>query len=101
MKSKSSVTTSLLSLARNSLQQSITWYSSNRRHWNYPPNPDLQIAVREDLRNLKASAEKLEQQVINIATFGLVSRGKSTVINALLGQKILTTGPTNGVTKSP
>ena len=101
MKSKSSVTTSLLSLARNSLQQSITWYSSNRRHWNYPPNPDLQIAVREDLRNLKASAEKLEQQVINIATFGLVSRGKSTVINALLGQKILTTGPTNGVTKWP
>ena len=101
MKSKSAVTTSLLSLARTSLQQSISWYSSKRRHWNYPPNPDLQVAVRDDLINLKAASEKLEQQVINIATFGLVSRGKSTVINALLGQKILTTGPTNGVTKWP
>ena len=101
MKSKSSVTTSLQSLARNSLQQSITWYSSKRRHWNYPPNADLQVAVREDLLNLKASAEKLEQQVINIATFGLVSRGKSTVINALLGEQILKTGATNGVTKWP
>ena len=101
MKSQSSVTTSLFSLARTSLQQSVSWYSSNRRHWNYPPNADLQVAVKDDLRTLKAAAEKLEQQVIKIAAFGLVSRGKSTVINALLGEKILTTGPTNGVTKWP
>ncbi len=92
---------SLYSLARNSLQQSITWYSSNRRYWNYPPNGELQVAVRDDLRILKAAAEKLEKQMIKIAAFGLVSRGKSSVINALLGQKVLTTGPINGVTKWP
>lgn len=100
MTSKSSAS-SLYSLARNSLQQSITWYSSNRRHWNYPPNLELQVAVRDDLRILKAATEKLEQQIIKIAAFGLVSRGKSSVINALLGQKVLTTGPINGVTKWP
>jgi small GTP-binding protein len=101
MTSNSSNPNSLLSLARASLQQAVSWYSSKRRHWNYPPNLELQGAVREDLRVLKEAAEKLEQQVIKIATFGLVSRGKSAVINALLGQKVLTTGPLHGVTKWP
>ncbi len=101
MKSQLSSVTTLFSLARTSLQQSISWYSSNRRHWNYPPNADLQLAVRDDLRSLKTAAEKLDQQLIKISAFGLVSRGKSTVINALMGQKILTTGPVNGVTKWP
>lgn len=95
------VVTSLYSLARTSLQQSVSWYSSQRRHWNYPPNADLQGAVRDDLRALRAASEKLEQQIIKIAAFGLVSRGKSSVINALLGEKVLDTGPINGVTKWP
>jgi uncharacterized protein len=87
--------------ARASLQQAISWYASFRRHWNYPPNPELQAAVRGDLQNLKTALDKLDQKVIRIATFGLVSRGKSAVVNALLGQKILTTGPINGVTQWP
>lgn len=90
-----------LSKARASLQQAISWYSSFRRHWNYPPNSELQAAVKNDLQNLKSALEKLEKKVINIATFGLVSRGKSAVINALLGEKILSTGPLHGVTKWP
>jgi small GTP-binding protein len=90
-----------LSKARASIQQALSWYSSFRRHWNYPPNAELQAEVRDDLQNLKAALEKLDQQVIKIAAFGLVSKGKSAVINALLGQKILTTGPIHGVTKWP
>lgn len=90
-----------VSKARGSLQQAISWYSSFRRHWNYPPNLELQAAVRDDLQNLKSALEKLDQQVIRIAAFGLVSRGKSAVINGLLGQKVLTTGPLHGVTKWP
>jgi len=39
--------------------------------------------------------------VIRIAAFGLVSRGKSAVVNALIGKKILQTGPLNGVTQWP
>jgi small GTP-binding protein len=87
--------------ARASLQQAVSWYSSFRRHWNYPPNVDLQSAVRKDLQALKGALDKLEEKVIRIAAFGLVSRGKSSVLNALVGQKILKTGPINGVTQWP
>lgn len=87
--------------ARASLQQALSWYSSFRRHWNHPPNPELQAAVRKDLQSLKAALDKLEQKVIRIAAFGLVSRGKSAVVNALLGQKLLQTGPLHGVTQWP
>jgi uncharacterized protein len=87
--------------ARASLQQALSWYSSFRRHWNHPPNPELQTAVRKDLQSLKAALDKLEQKVIRIAAFGLVSRGKSAVVNALLGQKLLQTGPLHGVTQWP
>lgn len=90
-----------LKLARTSLQQALAWYTSFRRHWNYPPNIDLQSAVRTDLQTLKSALEKLEQNVIKIATFGLVSRGKSAVVNALLGEKVLQTGPLHGVTQWP
>ncbi len=86
---------------RASLQQALSWYTSVRRHWNYPPNLELQAAVKEDLQTLKASLEKIENNVIKIATFGLVSRGKSAVINALMGQNILESGPIHGVTKWP
>ena len=87
--------------ARASLQQALSWYSSFRRHWNYPPNAELQRAVRRDLQGLKSALDKLDQKEIAIAAFGLVSRGKSAVVNALLGQKILQTGPLHGVTQWP
>lgn len=87
--------------ARASLQQALSWYSSFQRHGNYPPNEVLQASVRKDLQALKAALEKLDQKIIRIATFGLVSRGKSAVVNALLGQKVLQTGPLHGVTQWP
>ncbi|MFN9175398.1 MAG: GTPase [Synechocystis sp.] len=90
-----------LQTAIASIQQSLNWYTSLRRHGNYPPNLELQGAVREDIQTLKRALEKLEQRVFKIATFGLVSRGKSTVINALLGEKRLETGPLHGVTQWP
>ena len=90
-----------LNRARASLQQALSWYASNSRHWNYPPRPELQAAVGKDLQSLKAALEKLEQKVIKIAAFGLVSRGKSAVLNALIGEKLLDTGPLHGVTQWP
>lgn len=50
---------------------------------------------------LTNTLQKLDQGVIRIAAFGLVSRGKSALLNALLGQKILQTGPLHGVTQWP
>jgi hypothetical protein len=87
--------------ARASLQQAISWYASFRRHWNYPPNAQLQAAVRKDLQSLKGALDKLDQTLIRIATFGLVSCGKSSVINALLGEEVLETGPLHGITQWP
>jgi len=54
----------------------------------------------ETLEVLTSTLNKLDQGVIRIAAFGL-GRGKSAVLNALLGQKILQTGPLNGVTQWP
>ncbi|NES83876.1 MAG: DUF697 domain-containing protein [Moorea sp. SIO2B7] len=87
--------------ARASLQQALSWYSSFQRHGYHTPNIELQGAVRKDLQALKAALDKLDQKVIKIAAFGLVSRGKSAVVNALLGQKVLETGPIHGVTQWP
>lgn len=101
MNQPSSSSENHLNQARASLQQTLSWYSKFRRHGNHLPNEELQSAVRHDLQSLKLALEKLDHKVIKIATFGLVSRGKSTVINALLEQKLLSTGPLHGVTKSP
>ncbi len=90
-----------LNQARASLQQALSWYGNFRRHGSHPPDMELQAAVRPQLQILKSALEKLDQKVIKIATFGLVSRGKSTVVNALLGQKVLETGAVHGVTRWP
>jgi hypothetical protein len=64
-------------------------------------NPELAGLVKPELETLNSALNKLDSNVIRIAAFGLVSRGKSAVLNALLGDKILQTGPLNGVTQWP
>lgn len=86
---------------RASLRQALSWYSNLRRHRDHLPDVELQAALRPDLEILKTTLDKLDQGVIRIAAFGLVSRGKSAVLNALLGQKVLQTGPLHGVTQWP
>lgn len=90
-----------LNQARASLSQALSWYGNARRHGSSPPNSELQAAIKEDLQTIKAAYDKLDETVIRIATFGLVSRGKSAVINALVGKNVMTTGPVNGVTRWP
>ncbi|TVQ08326.1 MAG: DUF697 domain-containing protein [Leptolyngbya sp. DLM2.Bin27] len=58
-----------------------------------------QAGVEEALQNLKGLIDKLENTVIHIAAFGLVGRGKSSLLNALMGQEVFITGPTHGVTQ--
>jgi small GTP-binding protein len=62
---------------------------------------ELQATLQTQLEVLNASLKKLDQCLIRIAVFGLVSRGKSAVLNALLGESLLQTGPINGVTQWP
>lgn len=60
-----------------------------------------QAAVKGGIDQLTILKNKLDSALLRVAVFGLVSRGKSAVINAILGEKILETGPLNGVTQWP
>ncbi|MEG4284002.1 GTP-binding protein [Microcoleus sp. A006_D1] len=90
-----------LSLARASLREALARYSHLRQGTKNSNNTELEAALQYQLDILTSTSEKLDRNVIRIAAFGMVSRGKSAVLNALLGQKVLQTGPLNGVTKWP
>ncbi len=90
-----------LNRARASLRQALSWYGDLRKPGQSPANSQLAGLVKPELEVLTSTLNKLDYNVIRIAAFGLVSRGKSAVLNALVGQKILQTGPLHGVTKYP
>lgn len=99
MTSSDSLDSPTLNSARRSLKQAMTRYSHKRRQRQNPP--ELQATLKTQLDVLGASLDKLERGLVRIAVFGLVSRGKSAVLNGLLGESILQTGPLNGVTQWP
>ena len=76
--------------ARSSIRRALSGYS-----------PKIRASLRSEIEVLTNNLQKLDQGIIRIAAFGLVSRGKSAVLNALLGEKVLQTGPLNGVTQWP
>ena len=86
--------------ARASLQQAISWYSGFRRHGDTPPSDRLQTTVKKDLQSLQGALDKLDRKALRISTFGLVSCGKSSLVNALLSEEAVATGPLHGVTTS-
>jgi uncharacterized protein len=93
-----------LSIARASLRLALARYSHlrpERKKSHQDSNTELEATLQKQLDILNFTFDKLDHNVIRIATFGLVSRGKSAVLNALLGQKVLQTGPLNGVTQWP
>ncbi|UKP00774.1 GTP-binding protein [Nostoc sp. UHCC 0870] len=90
-----------LNRARASLRQAMSWYGYLRKPGHLSSNPELSALVKPEIEALTATLSKLDANVIRIAAFGLVSRGKSAILNAVLGSKILQTGPLNGVTQWP
>jgi len=91
-----------LQRARASVRQALNRYTGYfKAARNNPPPSTTQAILKTDMERLSVTLNKLENQVARVAVFGLVSRGKSAVLNALLGQKVLPTGPLNGVTLSP
>lgn len=59
-----------------------------------------QMGLSEEIHGLVTMLDKLERYVVQIAVFGMVGRGKSSVLNALLGEDIFTVGPLHGVTRT-
>ena len=83
-----------LDRARASLKQSLDRYAAAQVG-------EVSPSLQSDLDTLAHTLAKLEQTNYSIAVFGMVSRGKSAVLNALMGEKVLETGPLNGVTRFP
>ena len=55
--------------------------------------------LKTEINHLHSVLNKLENEVVHIAVFGMVGRGKSSLLNALVGQPIFQTGPLHGVTQ--
>ena len=55
--------------------------------------------LESEIADLETMLGKLEDMVVQIAAFGMVGRGKSSLQNALVGQPIFETGPLHGVTR--
>lgn len=56
--------------------------------------------LEAEIGGLQSLIEKLDRLVVQIAVFGMVGRGKSSLLNALLGQSVFETGALHGVTQS-
>ncbi len=62
-------------------------------------SPRERSGLNADITHLPSVLQKLEHQVVHIAVFGMVGRGKSSLLNALVGKNIFQTGPLHGVTQ--
>lgn len=58
------------------------------------------VGLETAIADLEDMLDKLENEVIHIAVFGMVGRGKSSLLNALLGEPWFETGPIHGVTRA-
>ncbi len=67
---------------------------------NLDLTPQERSGLESELTGLETMLDKLDRSVVQIAAFGMVGRGKSSVLNALLGQRVFETGPLHGVTRS-
>jgi hypothetical protein len=78
-----------LTLARESLRELI-------EDSRLPPG--IRDSLARDYREVQAMLEKLEHGHLHIAAFGRVSTGKSSLLNALIGQQRFRASPLHGET---
>lgn len=67
---------------------------------NIDLTPREKAGLESEIENLTAMLDKLQDSVVQIAAFGMVGRGKSSVLNALLGENVFQAGPLHGVTRT-
>lgn len=77
--------------AQNSLRDLIS---------NLDLTTEEQTGLESEIELLTQMLDKLEHSVVQIAAFGMVGRGKSSVLNALVGREIFPTGALHGVTRA-
>ncbi|MCA1904013.1 MAG: GTP-binding protein [Cyanobacteria bacterium M5B4] len=62
--------------------------------------PRERSGLEAHIEGLEMMLDKLDRQIVQIAVFGMVGRGKSSLLNALLGEEMFVTGPTHGITQT-
>ncbi len=62
--------------------------------------PREREGLQPEIDSLLGLQKKLAQGKLHLAVFGMVGRGKSSLLNALIGQPIFTAGPLHGVTQN-
>jgi GTP-binding protein Era len=67
---------------------------------NLDLTPQEQAGLESEIEGLANLLDKLEHTCVQIAAFGMVGRGKSSVLNALLGEPVFQTGALHGVTRN-
>jgi len=67
---------------------------------NLDLTPRERTGIESEIDQLATLLDKLDRAVVQIAAFGMVGRGKSSVLNALLGRDIFEAGPLHGVTRT-
>jgi len=75
--------------ARDSLESTLSSLSLT---------PEEEAAMAPQLGRLRELSRKLDEATVEIVAFGMVSRGKSSVLNALLGRELFEVGATHGTT---
>jgi GTPase len=67
---------------------------------NLDLTPQEKSGLEAEIADLETMLGKLDRMVVQIAAFGMVGRGKSSLLNALVGQTVFETGPLHGVTRA-
>ncbi|MDB9374155.1 GTP-binding protein [Nodularia sphaerocarpa] len=85
------------------IQRSLDYKQAQTALRNLVTNLDLtpqeKSGLEVELADLQTMLSKLDSMVVQIAAFGMVGRGKSSLLNALVGQAVFETGPLHGVTR--
>jgi GTPase len=76
--------------ARDSLRQILVDLDLTQRE---------RLGLESEIAELKELLAKLDRAVFQVAAFGLVGRGKSSLLNALIGREVFKTGALHGVTR--
>jgi GTPase len=97
----------------NNLERTIEGFGTIQSERNYQQAQDtlrqilvnLDLSQRErcgleaEIAELSTMLVKLDRAVFQVAVFGMVGRGKSSLLNALIGQEVFATGVLHGVTR--
>ncbi len=85
------------------IQAELNYKQAKTALRNLVNNIDLssteKAGLETEIHDLETMLDKLESMVVQIAAFGMVGRGKSSLLNALVGQEVFITGPLHGVTR--